>query len=122
MADITFVNLNMLFVRYADAYDKELHLPLGLLYLTTVLERAGYDVDFRDYQTCPADDPFDLDAFAAFCAKPAPIIGLSCMANLLPFRIACSCSAASAPRRWRRRCSRGSRGSTSSPTARPRTR
>ena len=87
MADITFVNLNMLFVRYADAYDKELHLPLGLLYLTTVLEHAGYDVDFRDYQSCPAEDPFDLDAFTAFCADPAPIIGLSCMANLLPFTI-----------------------------------
>jgi hypothetical protein len=25
MADITFVNLNMLFVRYTDAYDKEIY-------------------------------------------------------------------------------------------------
>jgi radical SAM superfamily enzyme YgiQ (UPF0313 family) len=87
MADITLVNLNMLFVRYPDACDKELHLPLGLLYLTSVLERAGVDVDLRDYQLCAADDPFDLDAFADFCADPAPIIGLSCMANLLPFTI-----------------------------------
>jgi len=87
MADITFVNLNMLFVRYADARDRELHLPLGLLYLTSVLERAGYDVDFRDYQRCEAEDPFEMDALLAFCADPAPIIGLSCMANLLPFTI-----------------------------------
>ncbi len=87
MADITFVNLNMLFVRYSDSYDKELHLPLGLLYLTTVLEQAGYDVDFRDYQMCQADDPFDLDAFVEFMSDPAPIIGVSCMANLLPFTI-----------------------------------
>jgi len=87
MADITFVNLNMLFVRYSDAYDKELHLPLGLLYLTSVLERAGYDVDLRDYQLCEAEDPFDMDAFVEFCADPAPVIGLSCMANLLPFTI-----------------------------------
>ncbi len=87
MADITLVNLNMLFVRYSDTYDKELHLPLGLLYLTSVLEQAGFEVDFRDYQMCPADDPFDLDVFVDFLEDPAPIIGLSCMANLLPFTI-----------------------------------
>jgi anaerobic magnesium-protoporphyrin IX monomethyl ester cyclase len=87
MADITFVNLNMLFVRYSDSYDKELHLPLGLLYLTTVLEQAGFDVDFRDYQMCEADDPFNLDTFVDFVKDPASIIGLSCMANLLPFTV-----------------------------------
>lgn len=87
MADITLVNLNMLFVRYSDAYDKELHLPLGLLYLTSTLEEAGYDVDFRDYQLSEAQDPFDMGAFVDFCADPAPVIGLSCMANLLPFTI-----------------------------------
>jgi anaerobic magnesium-protoporphyrin IX monomethyl ester cyclase len=87
MADITLINLNMLFIRYSDSYDKELHLPLGPLYLTTVLEKAGYEVDFRDYQRCDADDPFDMETFARFAADPAPIIGLSCMANLLPFAI-----------------------------------
>ncbi|MDJ0764557.1 MAG: radical SAM protein [Myxococcota bacterium] len=87
MADITFVNLNMLYVRYSDTYDRERHLPLGLLYLTTVLERAGFDVDFRDYQMCASEDPFDLNAFVDFLADPAPIIGVSCMANLLPFAI-----------------------------------
>ncbi len=87
MADITFVNLNMLHVRYDGSYERELHLPLGLLYLTTVLEQAGYEVDLRDYQRCPADDPFDLDTFVDFVADPAPIVGISCMANLLPFAI-----------------------------------
>ncbi|MBW2263244.1 MAG: radical SAM protein [Deltaproteobacteria bacterium] len=87
MAHITLVNLNMLFVRYSDSYEKELHLPLGPLYLTTVLEKAGYEVDFRDYQLCEADDPFDLDSFVEFMADPAPVVGLSCMANLLPFSI-----------------------------------
>jgi len=90
MADITFINLNMLFVRYSDSCDRELHLPLGLLYLTQVLEQAGYEVDLRDYQLCPADDPFYLDAFVEFAADPAPIVGLSCMANLLPFAILAS--------------------------------
>ena len=87
MADITFVNLNMLLVRYADSVDQERHLPLGLLYLTSVLEEAGYEVDLRDYQLCPVEDHFDFDKFLDFVAEPAPIIGLSCMANLLPFTI-----------------------------------
>ena len=87
MADITLVNLNMLYVRYMDAVDKELHLPLGPLYLTTAMEKAGLLVDFRDYQLCDAENMFDMNTIAGFCADPAPVIGLSCMANLLPFTI-----------------------------------
>jgi len=85
MADITLVNLNMLYIRYGEQTDRELHVPLGLLYLTRVLEDAGFEVDFRDYQLCGADDPFDMKVFLEFVKEPAPVIGLSCMANLLPF-------------------------------------
>ena len=87
MADITLVNLNMLYMRYGEEVERELHVPLGCLYLTRALEDAGFEVDFRDYQTCTADDPFDIDNFLAFMKDPAPVIGLSCMANLLPFTI-----------------------------------
>jgi anaerobic magnesium-protoporphyrin IX monomethyl ester cyclase len=88
-ADITLVNLNMLFMRYGEQVERECHVPLGCLYLITALERAGYAVDFRDYQMNGYDDPFDLENFLAFVAEvaPAPVIGLSCMANLLPFSI-----------------------------------
>ncbi len=86
-ADITLVNLNMLFVRYYDKVERELHVPLGTLYLTASLEQAGLAVDFRDYQLCPAEDPFAREAILRHLADPAPIIGLSCMANLLPFTI-----------------------------------
>src|SRR5208283_3368111 len=87
MADITLVNLNMLFMRYGEEIERELHVPLGCLYLTRALEDAGFEVDFRDYQTCATDDPFDLAAFCEFLKEPAPVIGLSCMANLLPFTL-----------------------------------
>jgi len=87
MSDITLINLNMLFLRYGEGVERELHVPLGCLYLTRALEDAGFTVDFRDYQTCPADDPFDLDTFLEFVHDPAPVIGLSCMANLLPFTL-----------------------------------
>lgn len=87
MPDITLINLNMLFMRYGEEVERELHVPLGCLYLTRALEDAGFDVDFRDYQCCPSDDPFDMAAFLDFVKDPAPVIGLSCMANLLPFTI-----------------------------------
>jgi radical SAM superfamily enzyme YgiQ (UPF0313 family) len=87
MAAITLVNLNLLYLRYEEDVDSEPHVPLGCLYLTRALEDAGIRVDFRDYQFCGVEDPFALDAFVEFLADPAPIVGLSCMANLLPFTI-----------------------------------
>ena len=50
MADITLINLNMLFIRYGEEAERELHVPLGPLYLTTALIETGFDVDFRDYK------------------------------------------------------------------------
>ena len=86
-ADITLVNLNMLYMRYGEEIERELHVPLGCLYLTRALEQAGYTVDLRDYQTVASDDPFDMQVFLDFLSDPAPVIGLSCMANLLPFTV-----------------------------------
>ena len=86
-ADITIVNLNMLFVRYGEKVERELHVPLGCLYLTRALENTGFSVDFRDYQTCETDDLFNIETFLAFLENPAPVIGLACMANLMPFTI-----------------------------------
>lgn len=87
MADITLINLNMLFLRHGERIERELHVPLGPLYLTRALADAGFDVDFRDYQTCAGAEPFDMATFLDFVKDCAPIIGLSCMANLLPFSI-----------------------------------
>jgi radical SAM superfamily enzyme YgiQ (UPF0313 family) len=86
-ADITILNLNMLYVRYFDTIERERHVPLGPLYVTAALEEAGYRVDFRDYQTHDADEPFSAQEIVRFLRDPAPIIGLSCMANLLPFTL-----------------------------------
>ena len=85
MADVTLVNLNMLYVRYLDRVEREIHLPLGPLYLARALEEAGFEVDFRDYQMCEEWDLFDEDSILSFLADPAPVLFVSCMANLLPF-------------------------------------
>jgi radical SAM superfamily enzyme YgiQ (UPF0313 family) len=75
----------MLFMRYGEEVERELHVPLGPLYLARALEDAGFAVDFRDYQCVDSDEPFDMDVLLDFVRDPAPVVGLSCMANLLPF-------------------------------------
>jgi radical SAM superfamily enzyme YgiQ (UPF0313 family) len=87
MPDITLVNLNMLFMRYGEQIERELPVPLGPLYLTRAMEDAGFAVDFRDYQLVESDEPFDRRVFLDFLRDPAEVIGVSCMANLLPFAV-----------------------------------
>ncbi|MCU0726540.1 MAG: B12-binding domain-containing radical SAM protein [Planctomycetes bacterium] len=87
MSDVTLVNLNMLYVRYASRVDRERHVPLGPLYLVRALTDAGFDVDFRDYQLAESEDPFAIASLLDFLADPAPVIGISVMANLLPFAV-----------------------------------
>ncbi len=84
--DITLVNLNMYFVRYLDGMVlRQSQLPLGPLYLISALHQASLTVDFRDYQLLPEKNIFEPEVLHDFLQKPAPIIGISCMANLLPF-------------------------------------
>jgi radical SAM superfamily enzyme YgiQ (UPF0313 family) len=87
MADVTLVNLNMLCVRYLDRTEREVHLPLGPLYLARSLEDAGHAVDFRDYQLAEHAELFSEAAIAGFLADPSEILFVSCMANLLPFTL-----------------------------------
>ncbi len=87
MADITILNLNMLYVRYYDKVERERHLPLGPLYVTAALEQAGFGVDLRDYQLHDADELFSAAEIVRFLDDPAPVVGFSCMANLLPFTL-----------------------------------
>jgi anaerobic magnesium-protoporphyrin IX monomethyl ester cyclase len=90
-ADITLVNMNLLYIRLNDRIDYEAHPPLGLLYLISELERLNYRIDFVDYQIFPRlnpqEDPFNLDRALAYIGETAPVIGFSCMANLLPFTL-----------------------------------
>lgn len=85
--DITLLNLNMLYLKYYEKVERELHLPLGPLYLTRAIEDAGFHVDFRDYQLNDYDDPFSVENCVNFLTDSARVIGISVMANLLPFAI-----------------------------------
>ena len=87
MPDITLVNMNMLCVRYVDRGEREVHLPLGPLYLASALERAGFEVDFRDFQCVDRIDKFSDEVMADFLAGASDVLFVSCMANLLPFTL-----------------------------------
>jgi anaerobic magnesium-protoporphyrin IX monomethyl ester cyclase len=81
------VNMNLLHIVYSDQVDRETHVPLGLLYLVSVLEEQGYHVDLRDYQLLTRENPFDVEYTLGFLEGSAPVVGFSCMANLLPYTL-----------------------------------
>lgn len=85
--DVTLLNLNLMQVNLGRSIDRQAYLPLGLLYIAACLEREGYNVDFADYQTFSEALSFDADLFVECLVDPAPIVGISCMSNLLPFSI-----------------------------------
>jgi anaerobic magnesium-protoporphyrin IX monomethyl ester cyclase len=85
--DLTLLNLNMLYLRFDDRIERESHLPLGPLYLCTALQNAGFSVDFRDYQFADLPALFLPETCADFLEESADIVGISLMANLLPFAI-----------------------------------
>lgn len=68
---------------------REVYLPLGCLYLVSALERAGIEVDFRDYQIFVSGNtsPLDVECFQSFLTGAAPIVAVSCMISMLPFVI-----------------------------------
>jgi len=56
------------------------------LYLTRALEDAGFTVDFRDINASTRTIRSTCKCFW-ISSVIGPVIGLSCMANLLPFTI-----------------------------------
>jgi len=84
--DITLVNVSLPVPSEAEK-KMDQYVPLGCLYLIAALEKAGYRVDFRDYQVfcSKLEYPLSLDAFQSFLADSAPIVGVSSMVSMLPF-------------------------------------
>lgn len=88
--DITLINLNLMLINNAGHYDRQNYIPLGLLYIASLLRREGYHVEFIDYQLFSHVEEFNADLFIKTLGKPAQFVGLSCMSNLLPFAILCA--------------------------------
>lgn len=61
-------------------------VPSGALYISSVLSRAGYRVDFRDL-TAASYLELDPARLAASLSDSADILGIGCMSDTLPFVI-----------------------------------
>lgn len=76
MPDITIINSGLLV--------KNPSIPIGPLMIVSVLEKAGYEVEFRDYQGGTVSRKPDPNVFKKFCETDANIIGISVMCNSMP--------------------------------------
>lgn len=77
MNDFTLVNISA---------DSPRSVPTGPLYIASVLERAGYAVDFREY-TFGSFGDLDAKKFLPTLDDSADIVGLSCISDAMPFVI-----------------------------------
>lgn len=77
MSDITIINSGFDVVHQGT-------VPVGPLYIVSMLEKGGIAVDFKDYQLCSAPDRPSPDTFCDFIDCDTPLIGISVMCNQLP--------------------------------------
>ncbi|MBU0580857.1 MAG: B12-binding domain-containing radical SAM protein, partial [Candidatus Margulisbacteria bacterium] len=95
--DITLVNLNIFkpiltpnWPRFIKKYfiKKNIPWPTGALYIGAALEKAGFQVDFRDYQLNKYKNPYDLTKMVEFIATDsADLISISCTSSFLPYAV-----------------------------------
>lgn len=76
MADVTIVNSGLLLHRT--------DIPTGPLIVVSVLEKAGFVVEFRDYQGVAIPKRPSPRTFKAFLDDCADLLGISVMSNSLP--------------------------------------
>jgi radical SAM superfamily enzyme YgiQ (UPF0313 family) len=76
----------MTLVNFVPPLGGETMLPLGPLYITAVLELAGCEVDFRDYQLAPRHYALAQERIVEFLSRDGhDTLGISCFFNTLPF-------------------------------------
>ncbi|MBE7423788.1 MAG: B12-binding domain-containing radical SAM protein [Zoogloeaceae bacterium] len=85
MSDVSLFNF---FLHRPRAKKPYACIPMGVLYLSAALEEAGYAVDLHDYQVDAAGNPYAPEAVSAFFGQArSDLVGISCMANMLPFLV-----------------------------------
>lgn len=88
--DTTLINLNLMLVNLDGTYDQQNYIPIGPLSIASCLDREGYNVEFIDYQRFSHARRFDAQLFIDTIGQTAPLVGFSCMSNLLPFTLLCA--------------------------------
>jgi anaerobic magnesium-protoporphyrin IX monomethyl ester cyclase len=64
--------------------DGEVEPPLGPLYIASVFEQQGAEVDFRDFQLYEGAHGFSGEALAEFLSGHREVVALSCFVDMLP--------------------------------------
>ncbi|MBU7017363.1 MAG: radical SAM protein [Theionarchaea archaeon] len=78
MKSITLVN-------FVPTLEGETTTPLGPLYVASILENAGCEVDFRDYQLVSNQNALTQKRILDFFSNAHNTVGVSCYFNTLPF-------------------------------------
>jgi len=90
-ADITIVHLSL--SHNDDRLEVDRYVPIGTLYVVSMLEKHSFKVDFKDYQIYTykkkqsITEQLNIDSFLSFLGQTSNIIGISCTSDLLPFVI-----------------------------------
>lgn len=83
MADVCLANVVLPEARLKGG--RRTSVPIGTLYLISVLREAGYTVDFRDYQLNDYDQPLAPESMRSFLESDSPVLGVSCFAQMMPW-------------------------------------
>ncbi len=75
----------MTLVNFVPPLKGDATVPLGPLYIASVLEEAGCCVDFRDYQLTTYENPLNQKNIVNFLSDSEDILAIGCFFNVLPF-------------------------------------
>jgi anaerobic magnesium-protoporphyrin IX monomethyl ester cyclase len=77
--------MNLTLVNFVPPLKGDTTVPLGPLYIASVLEEAGCQVDFRDYQLTSYENPLTQKSITDFLSDSEDFLGIGCFFNALPF-------------------------------------
>jgi anaerobic magnesium-protoporphyrin IX monomethyl ester cyclase len=89
--DITIIHLSL--SHNDDRLEVDRYVPVGTLYVVSMLEKYNFKVDFKDYQVytnkkkLSLTEQLDINTFLSFIGQTGNVIGISCTSDLLPFTI-----------------------------------
>ncbi len=63
-------------------------IPLGILYIASVLEKEGIEVNVEDFQLHDEASPYNVSLLTTLLEKVRGLVGISCFADTLPLVIA----------------------------------
>ncbi|KYK36940.1 MAG: hypothetical protein AYK19_07845 [Theionarchaea archaeon DG-70-1] len=76
---------SMTLVNFVPPLKDNTTVPLGPLYIVSVLEKERVFVDFRDYQLASCENPLNQKSMVDFLSTSEDTLAVGCLFNVLPF-------------------------------------